>query len=134
MGGQVTGLRSSDAPESEDCLLAQLAAKLVEVAALTAEIGSAGGERPAVADHPVTPGKGLAAVETARGRLIHYMEIEDGRTHRYRILAPTEWNFHWNGPLARGLLGTEILDGFSDAVALLVTAIDPCVQFDVDMT
>lgn len=116
-------------------LLAQLAAKLVDVAALIADIGTAADtERQSGSLGDAATGRGLASVESARGRLVHYLEIEDGRTRRYRILAPTEWNFHCNGPLARGLLGSEIVGGFSDAVALLVTAIDPCVQFDIEMT
>ena len=37
------------------------------------------------------------------GRLIHAVEIADGVVKRYRILAPTEWNFHPQGAAAKGL-------------------------------
>ena len=50
-------------------------------------------------------GEGVAAVQTARGLLLHRARIAEGRVAAYRIVAPTEWNFHPEGPLARGLAG-----------------------------
>lgn len=83
----------------------------------------------------VTPGQlsgtGLSQVEAARGRLIHRVEVEDRRIRRYQIVAPTEWNFHPHGPLARALGGRDAADKdtlFKQAM-LLVNAIDPCVDY-----
>jgi len=121
-------------------LLAELAAKIVAVAELTngirraaALFGEASDDDARVVAGPAGPGTGLAIVDTARGRLVHYVELEGDRTKRYRILAPTEWNFHPQGPLAMGLKGMRIddADAFLNAATLFVTAIDPCVQFDI---
>ena len=42
-------------------------------------------------------------VETARGLLLHAVEIDGARVLSYRIIAPTEWNFHAQGAAMRGL-------------------------------
>lgn len=78
-------------------------------------------------------GCGLGVVEAARGRLVHRVELEDGHVRRYQILAPTEWNFHPQGPLAAGLSGLAVRDEaeLRRQAALLVTALDPCVSYDV---
>lgn len=39
-------------------------------------------------------GTGVAQTEAARGRLMHRVEVAGGLVRDYRILAPTEWNFH----------------------------------------
>ncbi|MBB4301963.1 coenzyme F420-reducing hydrogenase alpha subunit [Rhodobium orientis] len=122
-------------------LLAQLAARIVSVDGLIADIRQIAGELEAAEEtaEPGAParaaGTGVATVETARGRLVHYVEIEGGRTAAYRILAPTEWNFHAEGVLAAGLKGVraEDVEKLKEAASLLVTAIDPCVQFDVEV-
>ncbi len=69
-------------------------------------------------------GVGLAQVQAARGLLVH----------RVRILAPTEWNFHPQGAAALGLatLPAEADDRTLLRIAgLFVTALDPCVAYDV---
>jgi Ni,Fe-hydrogenase I large subunit len=74
-------------------------------------------------------------VQTARGLLLHRVRIADGRVTDYRIVAPTEWNFHPDGALARGLVGATA----GSAVALkrqarlAVQALDPCVAFQVEI-
>lgn len=81
-------------------------------------------------------GIGLGAVECARGRLYHLIALDhDGRIARYEILAPTEWNFHPEGPLARALVGTRLCVCEDDRkrLAALVAAFDPCVGFDVEL-
>jgi len=82
---------------------------------------------------PLGGGLGLAAVECARGRLYHLVELAaDGAIQRFEILAPTEWNFHPRGPLVRALCGIVLRseDQRRD-VARLISAFDPCVGFDV---
>lgn len=78
-------------------------------------------------------GSGIAAVETARGRLIHYWEIAENKVSSARILAPTEWNFHPQGPVAKSLKGltAETENDLIEKAHLLITAIDPCVGFQV---
>ncbi|NEJ24599.1 hydrogenase assembly protein HupF [Rhizobium leguminosarum] len=84
-----------------------------------------------------TPGAGgYGAVECARGRLYHQAEIaDDGRLSAYRILAPTEWNFHPSGPFVGTLLSSPI--GTDEAavrsVSLLAVLFDPCVAFEIDV-
>jgi coenzyme F420-reducing hydrogenase alpha subunit len=71
---------------------------------------------------------GAAAVETARGRLYHLVELDcDGRVVRFHCLAPTEWNFHPRGPLARMLREARLHAGSRRAVEQLIAAFDPCV-------
>jgi hypothetical protein len=113
-------------------LATQLGARLLEVTALLADIRE---QIPALAPEPtpalpaIHTGRALASVDTARGRLFHWVDVRDGRIARYRTLAPTEWNFHPCGPLARGLAGEPAQDAALTrrAVDLLVTAVDPCV-------
>ncbi|MFC0239319.1 nickel-dependent hydrogenase large subunit [Rhodopseudomonas telluris] len=81
-------------------------------------------------------GVGLGAVECARGRLHHLIALDStGCIARYEILAPTEWNFHPQGPLARALIGAPLGAREADRhrVARLVAAFDPCVGFDVQL-
>lgn len=72
-------------------------------------------------------GAGIGLVEAARGQLAHRVELENGRVKRYQILAPTEWNFHPHGPLARGLGNIAATADLEDRTRLLVNALDPCV-------
>jgi hypothetical protein len=79
-------------------------------------------------------GIGLAAVECARGRLYHLIALDaEGAIRQFEVLAPTEWNFHPQGPLARALIGTKLQASEADRcrVERLVAAFDPCVGFDV---
>jgi hypothetical protein len=83
-----------------------------------------------------TPGGGYGAVECARGRLYHQAEIGgDGRLSAYRILAPTEWNFHPAGPFVETLLSSRIGTGEAAvrSVSRLAVLFDPCVAFEVDV-
>lgn len=123
-------------------LLVRLVARLVEVcetparlhAALLAEDDAANAD--VVHACALECGAGLAAVECARGRLHHFVEMTgNGTVGRLEILAPTEWNFHPRGSLARALEGAPI--GFGEAarsrVDRLVAAFDPCVAFRVNV-
>ena len=47
----------------------------------------------------------------------------------YRVLAPTEWNFHPDGALARAVAALAPDD--LDAARLLAAAYDPCVTCTV---
>lgn len=78
-------------------------------------------------------GGGLARVETARGLLLHLMQVKDGRVYAYVIVAPTEWNFHPQGAFASEIVGAGAAS--RDAAALLARrlslSLDPCVSYEV---
>jgi coenzyme F420-reducing hydrogenase alpha subunit len=82
---------------------------------------------------PLAPGIGVAQVEAARGRLVHAVKMDGGKVGHYRILAPTEWNFHPSGSVARGLERIA-KSGARDCAMharLLVIAAGPCVGAEV---
>lgn len=106
-------------------LLARHMARLVDLAEIPAEIS-----RLLVRTGTDNAAPGMGQVETARGRLIHSVMIKNDRIDDYRILAPTEWNFHGSGAAAQSLkhcTGTEARHQANS----IITAIDPCVDFDV---
>ncbi len=80
-------------------------------------------------------GEGLAAVETARGLLLHRARLQEHCVVDYQIVAPTEWNFHPDGALVHGLEGLEADDDqhLIGAARLAVHALDPCVAFRVEV-
>jgi Ni,Fe-hydrogenase I large subunit len=82
---------------------------------------------------PQRDGIGLGRVEAARGSLAHRVEIADGHIRRYQILAPTEWNFHPRGVLAQGLIESGPWHLDERLARLLVTALDPCVPYQIKM-
>ncbi|TAL45307.1 MAG: Ni,Fe-hydrogenase I large subunit, partial [Methylovulum sp.] len=81
-------------------------------------------------------GIALAQVQAARGLLIHRLVLQRGRVYDYRIVAPTEWNFHPEGVVAQGLrqLQADNPDDLRRQAELLVNAIDPCVQYTLNLT
>ncbi len=119
----------------------RLAAKLVELASIpacfqrllpTLSDGEAG-RQPS--EKKTADGSGVGQVEAARGRLVHWLELENERVKSYRILAPTEWNFHPQGVVARAL---QALPGEDDEVlhrmaGLLIETIDPCVGYELTL-
>jgi hypothetical protein len=118
-------------------LLPRLAAQLVELARLLNEL-TAGGEAPLGADRgtaSTAPGIGIAQAQAARGLLVHRVAVTGDRVTDYRILAPTEWNFHPRGAVAAGL---AVLPGEDEGTlrrlaGLFVTAVDPCVEYDLSI-
>jgi hypothetical protein len=111
-------------------LSARLLARLTELAILPSQLRRplANGIRSA----SPRAGVGLAAVETARGTLIHRVALDGERVARYRIVAPTEWNFHPRGDFTRGLVGMPARNEGEarQAAALLAHALDPCVAYE----
>ncbi len=111
-------------------LLVRMVARLTELAQLVQGL--------VVETAPRTvsgPGRsGIGQVEAARGRLLHRVTLEGDTITRYQILAPTEWNFHPQGVLARSLEGIEgPVDRLEPLARLLVNAIDPCVAYDLEI-
>jgi hypothetical protein len=110
---------------------ARFLAQLVELATWLAP----GGTPTAVQQYTVAEGVGLGLAETARGLLLHQAQMSEGRVEHYRIVAPTEWNFHPVGALTQGLVGRPVRDT-ADArrrAALLVQALDPCVACAIEV-
>lgn len=81
-----------------------------------------------------TDGTGIASAEAARGTLVHRVRQQGGMVARYQIVAPTEWNFHPGGPLARALATVDESDRapLAAQTRALVTAIDPCVAWRIE--
>jgi Ni,Fe-hydrogenase I large subunit len=75
-------------------------------------------------------GQAIAWCEMARGLLLHWVQLNShGAVAQYRVLAPTEWNFHPQGALALALAARAPED---TAVAqTLAAAFDPCVECSV---
>jgi coenzyme F420-reducing hydrogenase alpha subunit len=112
-------------------LLVRLVARLQEVADLAGRmLPDAGAVRPPW--EAARPAIGIGQVAAARGQLVHRVELVRDRVSDYRILAPTEWNFHPAGVLARALAALRGGAGQIESQArLLVNAIDPCVGYDL---
>jgi len=118
---------------------ARLLARLLELAELPARLSdlcSAGGDVGAtwVRAWPLGDNTGLAGVETSRGLLLHAVRLRDGKVAEYRIVAPTEWNFHPAGPLFQALSGLAPGDGLEARARLVAQSLDPCVAFGIDVT
>jgi hypothetical protein len=119
-------------------LLTRLAARLVELAGLPShmtalcremESGPVGADAPP----PCDAGYGFAQVETARGRLIHAVRLARDKLLRFRILAPTEWNFHPQGVVAQGLktLAPASESDMDAQARMVIEAIDPCTAYEL---
>lgn len=119
---------------------ARLAARLGEIAEAAELLDAPAADKARVTGDWVAAGRldggfGHAAVESPRGRLHHLARLDaDGRIAAYAILAPTEWNFHADGPLAATLAANR-WGGAGDAarVERIASLFDPCVGFDVEI-
>ena len=112
----------------------RLAARLVDLASTLVRLR--GGAHEALAHGVrVGDGEGFAAVETARGVLMHRVAIGDGLVRTWDIVAPTEWNFHPHGAAARGLTALAARDRaeLAQRARIAVTALDPCVAARVEV-
>ena len=118
-------------------LLPRLVARLVELAGLPAALHAIL-EQPEQETTPesAAEGVGMAQVEAARGRLVHRVELEGEAVRRYQIVAPTEWNFHPEGVLAKSLIGLEAGSEpkLQQQATLLINAIDPCVGYELKIS
>lgn len=74
----------------------------------------------------------LAWTEMARGVLIHIVELNPAKTAvaQYSVIAPTEWNLHPQGRLAKTL--SEEVDDNMAHIKALVSAFDPCVAVKIE--
>jgi hypothetical protein len=121
--------------EFNNSLLTRWTSRLVELATIPGQLRAllAALDDAPDADQEQAPTPGLAQTEAARGRLVHRVEVDDTTVTRYRILAPTEWNFHPRGLVAQALgnLSTRDKDQLERLAMLMINAIDPCVDYNI---
>lgn len=122
-----------------DALLARTFARLVEVAAIPGRVAELlerliGAERGDAGESTPGDGTGVGQTEAARGRLAHHVVLDGDRVASYRILAPTEWNFHPDGVLAQSLGTLPACSGLRQLAGLVVEAVDPCVGYDLTVS
>jgi uptake hydrogenase large subunit len=125
------GMKVLPAADHSSQLFVRLLARLIEMAEMPGRIHT-GRTTPMRAWH-LADNLGLAGVETARGLLFHVVRLERVAIANYRILAPTEWNFHPQGPLAQSLAGLTPGPDLQRRARLLCRALDPCVAFDLEI-
>lgn len=121
-------------------LMVRMLARLLEIALIPSQLKQLLiqiTELPAVsAMSAANDGLGLSQIQAARGLLIHRLELRQGRVYDYRLVAPTEWNFHPDGVVVQSLkhLQGESLTDLRRQAELLINAIDPCVQYALNLT
>jgi hypothetical protein len=64
---------------------------------------------------------------------MHEIVLDGDRIADYFIVAPTEWNFHAQGPLAGWLIGRDAGDraALEKFAARAVATLDPCVRWEL---
>lgn len=120
-------------PQTSSSLAQRLASRwseLLELSQTTPE-ALAHGNAPLQSGALVTgPGQALAWCEMARGLLLHWAHCNaNGSVLDYKVVAPTEWNFHPQGTLAHALSALSPND--TVAAQRLAAAFDPCVACTV---
>ena len=117
-------------------ILARFLARLFEMVELLDRLRNPTSAPGWVQGTNLRQGAGLAWVQTARGLLLHRAELdEQGAVKDYRIVAPTEWNFHPNGAFVGALTGKSAAsaDEARRDAELLVQALDPCVAYSLEI-
>jgi hypothetical protein len=130
--GAWSRLRHRQAPDTSPSAWSRLQARWVELLELA--LGPV--EPQAVLLHsgaiPLGAGQAIAWCEMARGLLLHWVQLDaQHRVQDYRVLAPTEWNFHPDGAMAQAL--TQLAPDDAGAAWCLASAYDPCVQCSVNI-
>ncbi len=76
-----------------------------------------------------TDGSGLGCAITARGPVFHRVRLDADTVTDWRVLAPTDWHFSPDGPVARELrhLATPA------AMRLLIVSFDPCAPWSLHL-
>ena len=106
--------------------------ELIELAAAVPPISSTQNQTPLLSSGALRLGCGqaLAWCEMARGLLVHWVQLDSNdAVQDYRVLAPTEWNFHPHGALACAL--TQLAPEDTAAAQVLAAAFDPCVSCSI---
>ena len=111
---------------------ARMLARLIELASIPARLRTAD-TGDLLRAWRIAPDTGVAGVETSRGLLLHVVRLEAGKIADYRIVAPTEWNFHPAGPLWEALAGLPATGDLAARARLLAQSLDPCVDYRVEV-
>ena len=116
--------------QSRSKVLSRLLARVIDVIAMAN--GTAAPKLDAASPAKNT---GIAVVRTARGLLMHHVRLERGVVADYAIVAPTEWNFHPDGPFARDLRGSKERDRerLQQLAHVEALSLDPCVAYEVEI-
>jgi Ni,Fe-hydrogenase I large subunit len=134
-GDSVDATTASKTAES-DRVLAPAAEPLMEPVATSG--ASAGLDFGATGLGPDAAEVGIGLSEASRGLLVHRVVIADALVQRYQVVAPTEWNFHPKGVVAQGLAaiarsGVSIAE-LERLAHLYITAVDPCVEYQLSVS
>ena len=79
---------------------------------------------------PLAPRVGMGRAMTARGPVFHRIALaEDDSVADWRVLAPTDWHFAPDGPLARE---AQLYDTHGEALGMLVAGFDPCAPWTIE--
>lgn len=86
-------------------------------------------------DRSARMGRGIGSgiAETARGPLAHWVRLDGERVADWRAVAPTEWNFHPQGPFVRALARARHLSDPARQIRILAASFDPCVPVAVEL-
>ena len=106
------------------------------VLAIYHELRTASARLKNIADEAGLKGAaGCGLVETSRGTLLHKVVLDDAaHIQEYRIVAPTEWNFHPEGTLATMLKGVKAERHVVEPLTeLLIKLLDPCVSWQLEV-
>lgn len=122
-------------PMRLDTAWLRLGARLAELVrlALPDQPGRSGAVWLDIGTRALGPGESIAWVEMARGLLLHHLQLdgrgESARVASCQVIAPTEWNFHPDGAVARTL--EQLPRAFpveeKRRLDLAIAAYDPCV-------
>lgn len=121
----------------------RLAARVAEIArlALPDQPGRAGAAWLDMGVLALGPGEAIAWLEMARGLLLHHVQLEapdgDSRVQACHVVAPTEWNCHPDGALARLLergMPSAATAGSAQGLGVVMAAYDPCIPYTLATT
>jgi hypothetical protein len=118
-----------------DGLLARLLARLVDLIAVARQLSGADAAAFLADAVTVADNIGLSRVDTARGTLMHRVELADDKVVNYVVVAPTEWNFHPCGGFVSAVakLRCSDADELRRQVSRWVVAYDPCVDWRMEL-
>lgn len=136
IGTRLAGMDGNRSSTSNAWL--RLGARIAELALLSGEAL----DNLALGSLMLAPGEALAWSEMARGLLLHWVRLEQAAPLAnivdYRIVAPTEWNFHPSGVVAKALaVMPTAACALSRAqavrhIGILAAAFDPCVTYKIE--
>ncbi|WP_173819737.1 nickel-dependent hydrogenase large subunit, partial [Paraburkholderia piptadeniae] len=121
-----------------DTVWLRLGCRVAELARLLATVPDRRGTKGLVCGAlPAGELRAISWCEMSRGLLMHWVELRDTAhgpmVGDYRIVSPTDWNFHPRGAVARTLErfpASASLSGWKRA-AVLAAAYDPCVAYQI---